>query len=63
MGSFIVEGGHKLSGTIRPQGAKNEALQVISAVLLTKDLGARTANLLHMFSMLLAVAFAVARYI
>lgn len=36
MSSFIVEGGHKLSGTIRPQGAKNEALQVISAVLLTK---------------------------
>ena len=37
MGSFIVEGGYKLSGTIRPQGAKNEALQVISAVLLTKE--------------------------
>ena len=37
MSSFVVEGGHKLSGTIRPQGAKNEALQVISAVLLTKD--------------------------
>ncbi|MBR5835777.1 MAG: UDP-N-acetylglucosamine 1-carboxyvinyltransferase [Bacteroidales bacterium] len=37
MSSFIVEGGHKLSGTIRPQGAKNEALQVISAVLLTGE--------------------------
>ena len=37
MSSFIVEGGHKLSGIIRPQGAKNEALQVISAVLLTED--------------------------
>ena len=37
MGSFVIEGGHKLSGTIRPQGAKNEALQVISAVLLTKE--------------------------
>lgn len=37
MSSFIVEGGHKLSGTIRPQGAKNEALQVISAVLLTRE--------------------------
>ena len=37
MSSFIVEGGHKLSGTIRPQGAKNEALQIISAVLLTKE--------------------------
>lgn len=31
MSSFVVEGGYKLSGTIRPQGAKNEALQVISA--------------------------------
>lgn len=37
MSSFIVEGGHKLSGEITPQGAKNEALQVISAVLLTKE--------------------------
>ena len=37
MSSFVVEGGYKLSGTIRPQGAKNEALQVISAVLLTKE--------------------------
>ena len=36
MSSFVVEGGHKLSGTIRPQGAKNEALQIISAVLLTR---------------------------
>jgi UDP-N-acetylglucosamine 1-carboxyvinyltransferase len=32
---FEVEGGHRLSGEIKPQGAKNEALQVISAVLLT----------------------------
>ena len=38
MSSFVIEGGHKLSGTIRPQGAKNEALQVISAVLLTKEM-------------------------
>ena len=37
MSSFVIEGGHKLSGTIRPQGAKNEALQIISAVLLTKE--------------------------
>ena len=37
MSSFTVEGGHRLSGTIRPQGAKNEALQIISAVLLTKE--------------------------
>ena len=35
MSSFIVEGGHRLSGSIAPQGAKNEALEVISAVLLT----------------------------
>jgi len=35
--SFIVEGGHSLSGTIKPQGAKNEALQVISAILLTSE--------------------------
>ena len=35
MSSFIIEGGHKLSGSITPQGAKNEALEVISAVLLT----------------------------
>ena len=31
MSSFVVEGGHRLSGVIHPQGAKNEALQVISA--------------------------------
>jgi len=37
MGKFIIEGGHKLSGTITPQGAKNEALEVISAVLLTSE--------------------------
>src|SRR5690625_6412154 len=33
--SFIVEGGNQLSGVIRPQGAKNEVLQILSAVLLT----------------------------
>ena len=37
MSSFVVEGGHKLSGKITPQGAKNEALQIISAVLLTDE--------------------------
>ncbi len=37
MSSFIIEGDHKLSGTIEPQGAKNEALQVISACLLTDE--------------------------
>ena len=35
--TFIIEGGHRLSGDIEPQGAKNEALQVISAVLLTDE--------------------------
>lgn len=33
--SFIVQGGHALSGSIKPQGAKNEVLQILSAVLLT----------------------------
>ena len=37
MGSFRIKGGNKLSGDITPQGAKNEALQVISAVLLTPE--------------------------
>ncbi len=37
MSSFIIEGGHPLSGSIKPQGAKNEALEVISAVLLTEE--------------------------
>ena len=37
MQSFIIEGGHPLRGTISPQGAKNEALEVISATLLTDD--------------------------
>ena len=35
MPSFIIEGGHRLKGNITPQGAKNEALQVLSATLLT----------------------------
>ena len=37
MASFIIEGGHLLQGSITPQGAKNEALQVICASLLTDD--------------------------
>lgn len=37
MESFIIEGGRPLRGTITPQGAKNEALEVIAAVLLTPD--------------------------
>ena len=38
MGTFKVKGGNNLSGIIIPQGAKNEALQVISAVLLTEKI-------------------------
>ncbi|MDL2241686.1 UDP-N-acetylglucosamine 1-carboxyvinyltransferase [Bacteroidales bacterium OttesenSCG-928-L03] len=37
MSSFIIEGGHKLAGEIVPQGAKNEALQIICATLLTPE--------------------------
>ncbi|MCL1850859.1 MAG: UDP-N-acetylglucosamine 1-carboxyvinyltransferase, partial [Bacteroidetes bacterium] len=37
MGKFIIQGGHELKGEIMPQGAKNEALQVICAVLLTQE--------------------------
>ena len=37
MGRFIIEGGYKLKGEIQPQGAKNEALQVICATLLTTE--------------------------
>lgn len=35
--AFVVEGGHRLSGSITPQGAKNEALQVVCATLLTPE--------------------------
>jgi UDP-N-acetylglucosamine 1-carboxyvinyltransferase len=35
--SFIIEGGHRIEGEITPQGAKNEALEVICAVLLTQE--------------------------
>lgn len=37
MGSFSIEGGHQLKGSIQPQGAKNEALQILCAVLLTPE--------------------------
>ena len=37
MGSFRIEGGHQLFGELHPQGAKNEALQVLCAVLLTPE--------------------------
>jgi UDP-N-acetylglucosamine 1-carboxyvinyltransferase len=37
MGTFQIEGGHSLSGSIQPQGAKNEALQILCAVLLSSE--------------------------
>mgnify|MGYP001118319150 FL=1 len=37
MGTFTIEGGNKLKGTLTPQGAKNEALQILAAVLLTAE--------------------------
>ena len=37
MGTFQIEGGHQLKGSIQPQGAKNEALQILCAVLLTQE--------------------------
>ena len=37
MGTFTIEGGHRLHGNITPQGAKNEALQILCAVLLTPE--------------------------
>ena len=37
MAAFIIEGGNRLKGTITPQGAKNEALEVICATLLTPE--------------------------
>lgn len=37
MGTFKIEGGHQLKGSIQPQGAKNEALQILCAVLLTSE--------------------------
>lgn len=37
MATFIIEGGHQLKGSIQPQGAKNEALQILCAVLLTPE--------------------------
>ena len=37
MASFVIEGGHRLSGEIHPQGAKNEVLQIICATLLTAE--------------------------
>lgn len=44
MASFVIEGGYKLSGSLTPQGAKNEALQIIAATLLT-DQEVRISNI------------------
>lgn len=52
--AFIVEGGHKLSGEITPQGAKNEALQVICAVLLTAE-KVTLANVPHIRDVVLLI--------
>ena len=49
MAEFIVEGGHKLKGSIIPQGAKNEALQIVCAVLLTSE--EVVISNLHIFEM------------
>ena len=38
MQAFKIKGGKKLNGEVRPQGAKNEALQIICATLLTSEL-------------------------
>ena len=37
MKTFKIEGGHQLKGNIQPQGAKNEALQILCAVLLSPE--------------------------
>ena len=37
MATFVIEGGYKLNGDLEPQGAKNEALQILCAVLLTNQ--------------------------
>ncbi|MBQ4035032.1 MAG: UDP-N-acetylglucosamine 1-carboxyvinyltransferase, partial [Paludibacteraceae bacterium] len=37
MAKFVIEGGHQLRGEITPQGAKNEALEVICATVLSKE--------------------------
>ena len=37
MSTFYIKGGNKLNGELKPQGAKNEALQVLCAILLTEE--------------------------
>lgn len=64
MASFIIEGGHRLEGVIAPQGAKNEALEVICAVLLTEE-RVRISNVpeildvLHLIDILVALGVKV----
>ncbi|MEY3982879.1 MAG: hypothetical protein RL160_436, partial [Bacteroidota bacterium] len=66
MGSFRIEGGHHLFGELHPQGAKNEALQVLCAVLLTPE-EVRISNIpeirdvLKLIELLEALGVAVAR--
>ena len=43
MASFIIEGGHRLNGDLIPQGAKNEALEVLCATLLTPEVRLKMA--------------------
>ena len=47
MASFVIEGGHRLSGEIHPQGAKNEVLQIICATLLTAEEVTVDLSLIH----------------
>ena len=50
MSSFVIDGGHRLSGEIVPQGAKNEALEVICATLLTPEDILDVNNLIQLLS-------------
>ncbi|MBR2367384.1 MAG: UDP-N-acetylglucosamine 1-carboxyvinyltransferase [Alistipes sp.] len=66
MALFRVEGGHRLSGEIRPQGAKNEALQIICAALLTSERVVLhnvpiIADVMHLFELIEAMGVKVER--
>ena len=66
MSSFVIEGGYRLGGEIEPQGAKNEALEVICATLLTSE-PVRISNvpeitdILNLIDLLKAMGVAVSR--
>lgn len=66
MSSFLIEGGHRLLGNISPQGAKNEALEVICAVMLTEE-QVRISNVpeildvLHLIEMLRNLGVSITR--